>query len=160
MAQASAKRAANIIELHFENEGGHVRIVPPDRDMMAMPIEMAIEACRAFHNQIRFKDQFDLLVSRLANWIGQRRNELAAAYLTLRDSGLLFLVVTRGKEFNTQVEEAITDLDMEIAQDDDYDLVRLGVHVLPLCGPEIVQSFLSRQMALQLKVKGNILALF
>ena len=155
MAQVSAKRATNIIELHFENEGGHVRVVPPDRDIMAMPIEMAIEACRAFHNQIRFKDQFDLLVNRLATWIGERKNELAAAYLTLRDSGLLLLVVTRGKEFNTQIEEAITDLDLEIAQDDDYNLVRLGVHVLPLCDPELVQSFLSRQMALQFKVRGD-----
>ena len=154
MARTSTK-PTNIIELHFENEGGQVRIVPPDRDIMAMPIELAIEACRAFHHQIRFKDQFDLLVNRLGRWIGERKNDVSAAYLTVRDSGLLLLVVTRGKEFNRELEEAITDLDLDIAQDSDYDLIRLGGHVLPLCDHELVQSFLSRQMALQFNVRGD-----
>lgn len=155
MSELSGRRGANIIELHFQNEGGQVRIVPPDRDVMAMPIEMAIEACRAFRSQIRFKDQFDLLVNRLAAWIGQWRSELAAAYLTIRDFGLLFLVVTRSKEFHSQIEEAVTDLDLEIAQDDDYDLIRLAMHVLPICDPELVQSFLSRDMALQFNVNSD-----
>jgi ribosome recycling factor len=78
----------------------------------------------------------------------------SSAYLTLRDSGLLFLVVIRGKEFNSDVEQAITDLDLEIAQDNDYSLIRLGVHVLPECDRENILAFLSRQMVIELKVSS------
>jgi hypothetical protein len=149
----TTRRPAHVIELHFENQGGNVRVVPPDRDIMAMPIEMAIEACRAFKNQIRFKDQFDLLVHRLGTWIGERRASVSSAYLTSRDSGLLFLVVTNGREFNQELEEAITELDLEIAQDGDYNLIRFGVHVLPECDRDSVQSFLS-PLVIELKVSG------
>lgn len=155
MSQSVTRRPTSVIELHFENQGGNVRIVPPDRDIMAMPIELAIEACRAFKHQIEFRDQFVLLVSRLGGWIGERWSELSSAYLTLRDSGLLFLVVTKNDKFSEAIEEAITDLDIEVAQDSDYSLIRFGVHVLPACDRDSVQSFLSRQMVMELKVSGD-----
>lgn len=155
MSQLTTRRPANVIELHFANQGGDVRVVPPDRDIMAMPIELAIEACRAFKQQIEFRDQFVLLVSRLGGWISERWPELSSAYLTLRDSGLLFLVVTKDGKFNEAIEAAITELDMEVAQDSDYSLIRFGVHVLPACDHDSVQSFLSRQMVMDLKVSGD-----
>ncbi len=122
---------------------------------MVMPVKMAIEACRAFNNQIIFKDQFDSLVNRLGKWTTEHENDLAAAYLTLRDAGLLFLVVLSGKEFNASVEAAMTDLDLEIANDSDYNLIRLAVHALPKCSEEELQSFLSRRMALRFSINGE-----
>jgi hypothetical protein len=67
----------------------------------------------------------------------------------------LFLAVTRGRQFNEDLERAVTDLDLEVARNSDYNLIRFGVHVLPQCDPETVQSFLSREMVIELKVKGN-----
>ncbi len=155
MPQGSTRRPTSIIELHFENQGAQARIVPPDRDVMVMPIEMAIKACRAFNDQVRFTDQFRHLVDHLGSWVGVHKADVSSAYLTLRDSGLLFLVVSRGSQFNGALEQSITDLDIEVAQDEDYNLIRLGVHVLPECDDESIQSFLSRQMAMELKVKGD-----
>lgn len=155
MAQLSTRRPTSIIELHFENQGGQARIVPPDRDIMVMPIELAIEACRAFHQQVKFTDQFKLLVDRLGGWLGEHQDEISSAYLTVRDSGLLFLVVTRERTFNDKLERAVTDLDLEVAHDGDYNLIRFGVHVLPQCDKENIQSFVSRQMVIELKVMGD-----
>lgn len=49
------RTARPIVELHWGNQDARVRIVHQSNDVMAMPIEMAIEACRAFAEQIRFK---------------------------------------------------------------------------------------------------------
>ena len=103
------------------------------KNLMAMPVEVAVEACRAFKEQIAFKDQFDMLLDRLAEWIDRREDKLDQAFLTTRDSGLLFLVVLTQKELNEGIESDLTELDLEIANDDDFDLIRLSVHAIPKC---------------------------
>ena len=139
----------NVIELHFADEGGQVRVVPPDRDIMAMPIEAAIEACRAFKRQIAFKDQFDLLLDRLAQWISERQEKLSRAYLTTRDAGLLFLVALEGGELDQEIEDDLTALDVDIANDDDYSLVSLSVLAIPSVDDESIQAFLSADLVLR-----------
>jgi len=144
-----------VIELHFEDKEGKVRIVPPDRDLMTIPVAMAIEACRAFNQQIVFKDQFDMLVDYLGRWIDQHREQVADAYLTVRDAGLLFLVVRRATSYDEAFESALTDLDLEIANDDDYGLISLSVLGLPSMDEHSVHTFLSHKMALRYQVNGG-----
>ena len=62
--------------------------------------------------------------------------------ITVRDGGLLFLVVRREAEYEREFEDALTDLDAEIACDEEFDLIRLSVLALPHCPPEAMQSFL------------------
>jgi hypothetical protein len=143
---------SSVIELHFENREGRVCIVPPDNNIMAIPVETAIAACQAFKTQIQFKDQFDQLIATLGEWIAQRNDRIADAYLTVRDSGLLFLLVTKSKQYDDELETALTELDLEIAHDSDFDLISLGVHAIPL-GP--VESFVSRKMALRFVPDGD-----
>src|SRR2546423_14290794 len=119
------------IVMHYENEGGSVKIVAPDNNIMAISVETAIEACRAFKQQIAFKDQFDLLLVRLAEWIHTRADKLSDAYLTVRDSGLLFLVVLAGVHSDETVEANLTELDLQVANDNDFNLISLAVHAIP-----------------------------
>lgn len=151
------RTARPIVELHWGNQDARVRIVHQSNDVMAMPIEMAIEACRAFAEQIRFKYQFDGLMIKLMEWLQHHDGHVAEAYLTVRDSGLLFLVVTKGSHMNDELECALTELDLEIAHDNDYDLIRLGVHAIP--SPEsqtegLTESFVSRKMAIRFSNNG------
>lgn len=150
--ELTSKKGSQVIELHFANREGRVCVVPPDNDLMAMPVDMAIAACQAFNTQIRFKSQFDQLLEKLGEWLEQRRDALDDAFLTLRDSGLLFLVVTKSHQHDEDLISDLTDLDLEIAQEPDYDLISLSVHAVPR-GP--VDSFISQKMALRFVPDGD-----
>jgi hypothetical protein len=149
MSHAMSKLHPPIVELHFENASGRVRIVPPDRDIMAMPVEVAVEACRAFRNQILFKDQFDLLLNHLAAWLQPREDRISAAYLTARDAGLLFLVVLSGQRRDKEIEAALTELDLEVANDKDFSLISFSTHAIPSVSEDTVRSFLSEKLRLR-----------
>jgi hypothetical protein len=141
---ATSGRQAEIIELHFENEGARVRVVPSDKDLLVLSVSMAVEACRAYANQIRFNDQHDMLLSRLWGWINQHLDKVGNAFITSRDDGMLFLVVLREKRFDKEIEDELTQLDIDVANDRDFDLIRLSVHAVPDCSEDEYRSFLSK----------------
>jgi hypothetical protein len=146
--------APPIIELHCEDREGRVRVVLPDRHVMVMPIEAAVQACGAFKDQIVFSGQFQLLLDRLAGWIQQRRPIIESAYLTVRDAGLLFVVVRKDHSYDSAFEDQLTDLDLEIANDPDYSLIRLNVLTLPCVSQESVRSFLAAGNTFKYQTNG------
>ena len=81
-------------------------------------------------------------MARLCRWSQDRAADVESAYITVRDGGLLFLVVRRETEYERDFEDALTDLDTEIACDEEFDLIRLSVLALPHCPMEAMQSFL------------------
>jgi hypothetical protein len=133
----------SVIELSWEDREGRVKVILPDRHVMAMPVMAAVEACRAFRDQYIFQGQFELLLDHLAQWLKDHRSVLASAYLTVRDAGLLFAVVRKDRVYDDHFEEALTDLDLEIANDSAYSLIRLDVLALPYVSDESVQCFLA-----------------
>jgi len=137
------------IELHFEDQDGKVRVVAPDRHVMIVPVSVAVEACRAYQDQIAFNDQFGNLLDRLARWIVDHKVQASQAFLTVHDAGLLFLVIQQSTEFDPDLENSLSELSLEIANDTDYSLIRLVVHALPNCGREVFESFLSSRMSLR-----------
>lgn len=141
--------AVSPIELHFEDQDGKVRVVAPDKHVMIVPVSVAVEACRAFQNQIAFNEQFSGLLDRLARWIIDQKGQVSQAFLTVHDAGLLFLVIQQGIEFDSDLESSLSELSLEIANDTDYSLIRLVVHALPNCGREIFETFLSSRMSLR-----------
>lgn len=147
-------KAPSIIELHCEDREGSVRVILPDRHIMVMPIEAAVQACGAFKDQIVFRDQFQLLLDRLAEWIQQRPSAVESAYLTVRDSGLLFVVVLKGRSYDPSFEDQLTDLDLQIANDSDYSLIRLNVLALPGVCEESVRSFLAAGNTFKYRMNG------
>ena len=144
--------SGSVIELHCENRDGQVRVVLPDNHIMAMPVEVAVHACRAFKNQIEFKNQFDGLLAHLGKWIDGHRDEIKEAYLTTRDSGLLFLVVTESKSFVSDFEDELTALDIEIANDTDYSLITMNVLAIPPISNEDTRSFISTKLEIRYKL--------
>ena len=113
-----------------------------DEDRFVLTLGAAIEACRAFSHYETFVRQFRELHAQLSAWIQQHDRDIAEGYLTLRDGGLLFLVVQKSAAFNQELEDSLTDLDIKIAQDDDLNLIRLNVQALPQASEESIQSFL------------------
>ena len=143
------------IDLHFEDHAGTVRVIPEDSDLMILSVNEAIEACRAFDQQLQFKRQFDMLINTLGAWLQARKDRIAEAFVTTRDAGLLLLIVTKAPKYDTQFESDVTDLDIQIANDSDYKLIDLSVLALPKCPQESVYSFLSRQMRLRYVIEDG-----
>ena len=144
-----------MVDLDWElREDGRVKVTGPDKHTMVLPIEAAIQACRALKDQILFGDQFDLLLDHLAEWVQQRQPDLKAAYLTVCDTGLLFVAVRNTRQYDTAFEDELTELDLEIANDTAYDLIRFDVQGLPDVPQESVRSFLSAKTTLRYPVNG------
>ena len=151
----SLTEVGSVIELHFENRDGQVRVVLPDNHIMAISVEAAVHACRAFTNQILFKGQFDCLLDHLADWIDRHRSAIDEAYLTTRDSGLLFVVVTQSKTFDSAFEDELTALDIEVANDSDYSLIGMNVLAIPPSGDDTTHSFISKKLGIRFRVHGE-----
>ena len=141
------------IDLHFENQGGAVRVVAPEKHIMVVPVLTAIAACKAFQDQIAFIDQFNALLDRLAAWIVANQAGVSTAFLTVQDEGLLFLVIQEGKIFDEALESELSDLSIELANEPNFSLIRVTMHALPNCSRDIYEAFLSNNM--QLRYVGN-----
>ena len=150
MSQAiSLKAREGVIDLHFQDDGGSVRITPEDNDLMILSVREAINACRAFADQIRFKSQFDGLLARIGVWVRARSEKISSAFITTRDAGLLLLIVMKSKAYDCDFESDITDLDIQIANEPDFGMIDLSVLAIPNCPLESVNSFLSKKLQLR-----------
>ena len=155
MSAAAEKVPSDLVDLHFEDETGKVRVTPDNDTLLLMSVEEAIIACRAFKKQLEFKSQFDHLLNALGAWIKSRLHKISLAFLTTRDAGLLFLVVTAAANRDDELESDITELDMQVANEADYHLIDLSVLIIPNCPKDSVHSFLSRKMALRFVIDGD-----
>lgn len=63
--------------------------------------------------------------------------------MTVRHSAFLLLIVQNHEAFNQDLEDSLTDLDLSIAQDEDYNLIRLNVLALPKASRDSIDSFLT-----------------
>jgi len=143
------------IDLHFEDDTGKVRVTPDNDTLLLLSVEEAINACRAFKRQLEFKSQFDQLLNALGAWIQARRPKISQAFLTTRDAGLLFLVVTATMQHDGDLEVDLTELDMQMANEAAYHLINLQVLAIPSCPPAAAHTFLSKKMALRFVIDAH-----
>ncbi|MCK4913303.1 MAG: hypothetical protein KAI59_06835 [Planctomycetes bacterium] len=131
------------IHLKWSQKGGTVIVEDADEDRFCMTIEDAIEACRVYDKEKRlaFRKQFNMLLEFLGSWCYERKGKIQKIFLTIRDAGLLFLVVTKSKIYDEQLEEELTLLDIEIANNEKFSEILLSVQSLPCCNDSNYSSF-------------------
>ena len=131
------------IPLKWVERDRKILIEDADQDRFSITVEEAIEACKAYNieKRVLFRKQFDMLLDFLGGWSYHRKNKLAKVFLTIRDAGLLFLVVTKRKTYDEDFEEELTQLDLEIANSDNFSEILLSVQALPLCSESNYDSF-------------------
>jgi hypothetical protein len=129
-SNAIRKPKADVLTL-FEAGSGQVRVVPNDRDIFILSAAEAVRACQDHDMVQRTTIQMVDLLHRLGDWIDERRTEIAGAYFVRRGFGVMLLVVQASPEFNSELTDALTDLDLEIAGSEAYDLIRLDVRATP-----------------------------
>lgn len=141
MTHAATKSSP--IFLSYNDPHRDVVIEGSNEDRYVMKVEQAIRACRIFDQRevLKFDRQFRKLDERLERWVKDHDDKIEKALLTIRDRGLLFLVCQRTPEFDEELENSLTELDVDIATAEDLDLIQLSVLAIPDCSEEAVSCF-------------------
>ncbi len=141
------------IVLSWTQKDDNVMVETEDEDRYFMTVDEVIRACGA-HGQgkhARCQEQFSCLMKKLFTWSLDKKETIKKAFVTVQDHGLLFLVITNFVDFNRDFEEKLTDLDIEIARDENYSEIDLSVQSLPDCHRDNYQSFCDTEFTLELK---------
>lgn len=137
------------IQLQYCEKDRKVVVTPSDNDRFVLSVEEAAMACRSMKQLLVFNDQFEHLLSHLAQWMEDHKSKIKKAFVTVRDAGLMFLLVQNQVRFDGEFEDILSDLDIEIAQNPEYSLIHLSVLALPNCSQEGYESFLSPTYTLE-----------
>ena len=113
-----------------------------DGDLFSLGKELIARSGQIASRIIQFEQQLEALEQELSIWSSQRAEIVKEVFLVLRGDHFLFLVLLKGQEHDDALEDDLTDLDMKIAQDRDYDLINLSVLALPAFADDVIQSFL------------------
>lgn len=156
MSATAISAPQSVVLLRYDDHAGTVCVEVTECDRIILATAEAARACGAYEEQQRFQAQFQDLMAHLCRWSQEQSADVESAYITVRDGGLLFLVVRREAEYDRGFEDALTDLDAEIARDEDFNLIRLSVLALPHCPPESLESFLGdNNVTLGFQVDGE-----
>jgi hypothetical protein len=139
------------IRLKWSEKERRIIVEDKDEDRFSLSVEEAIEACKVYerNKQTLFRKQFRTLLDFLGKWAYERRKKLANVFLTIRDAGLLFLVVTKSKIHDEVFEDELTQLDLDIARNKDFSEIFLSVQALPICDKNGYESFCNSEWTLE-----------
>jgi hypothetical protein len=143
------------IRLDWKHKERKVVVCPADEDRFVRTVEEIIQAAKAHgtNERTRLRLQLQPLFNELGGWASAHASKISHAFLTLRDSNLLFLVVMKGKAYDEALESDLTDLELKIAHDDCFDTTpMLSVLAIPHCSAEDYGAFLNP--ALRYTYKG------
>lgn len=143
----TTKSASAPIQLHYKETAHKVVVTPDNEDRFCTTVDSAIKACRAYNETTLFSKQFRDLLNYLANWISKNEDKIYKSFITIRDADLLFLIISKTRKYDRLFEDSLTQLDIDVAQNQDFHLIRLSVLNIPNTTTECTESFLYSNVA-------------
>lgn len=129
-----------LFERLLDHRGG---FIPRDRQKYIDAVTEAARACHASDDALHFADQFSAMLEALSDWIHQHEDRIGSAYLTIRDNDILFLVMQQAVQYDRELADAVTDLDIELANSADFNLLRLNTLAIPAVSADSATAFLA-----------------
>ncbi len=93
-------------------------------------------------------DKLKLLQRELARWLNGR-SDISNAYLTVRDGGFLFLVVKNDASYSESLEDELSELDIQLANDKLINSLSVDVLALPHASAVAVDTFIDSIFVVQ-----------
>ena len=140
------KPAPSVIQLDWEDVDGNVTVTPSDKDRYVVKVRTALKRLQRGGDIEAVERKLALLQRELGAWLRERAG-IQQAFLTMRDGGFLFLVVKEKAEYDEAFEDALTDLDIQIAKDIDLAGIPLDVMALPCVSQQAADHFLDGSFA-------------
>jgi len=141
--QMTTKSSARAIVPLVEGECDEVHVVRIEGDRFFLTAQQAIDALSLASQAVQFQRQFSELLQRLYVWVNDRRQRLSAAYISISVEGLTLLVVQRNLVADFPLEDELVDLDIEVANDEEFNLVPFNTLLIPRVSNDVLKSFLS-----------------
>lgn len=133
----------------IEGEHDDVQVIRLDGDRFVTTAQQAINFLSLAGHAVEFQAQLKELLDRLYGWVEQQKAQVSAAYIVLAADGITLVVLQRVVEFDFELEEKLTDLDLEVASSDDFTLIPFSTLLVPKVGPTVLKSFLSSGQIMQ-----------
>lgn len=132
--------------LRESDADGEVLVCNADGDRWVVTTDKAVrQLSEAAEREARAKaltGQVVRLMAELQDWTDANAADIDHVILSLRPPpDVTFVVVRKTVPWNDELETALTDLDLKVAGDEDYGLLRLDVIALPKAPPESVIPF-------------------
>jgi hypothetical protein len=134
-------QATGWTHLCLDDDTPGVVVTTKEGDRFILTLDEAIRACKSAEKATDYMRQFQGVLDRVTSWLTSHADGIELAYLTLGADGLDFTVVLRSMTFERDIEEDLTELDIEIAQHKEFDLIRLNVLSLPRCSDDNLGAF-------------------
>jgi len=132
-----------------------VVVHPSDNDLHVMPAKEAVEAIQRSFSPLNklmpfiesgmqtTGEQSVVLIERLQNWSKEHSDLISRADIRVRSyNDFLFVVMQKEVPYNFDLSDKLTDLDIEIANNSDFDWITLDVLAIPRCSAEAAQAFI------------------
>jgi len=143
MAIAESKRSRAVVILLEEGSGTTVTFDPQNRDKFCMEVDQVVKACQLFQADYEFYQQLKELQQFLADWVSQQKERLSGAYIAFRPTGdLLFAAAQKEVVRDDELVDLLTDLDLKVASDSQFDQLKLEVLQLPKTSRKALDAFL------------------
>lgn len=113
------------ITLHFQN-AQRVMVVPDDKDRFFTTVGEAARACKQAQDNVEWAEQWNDFLAHIHRWCADRSQDVDAGYVMVGD-GLTVLICVSIEDYNFDLEDALTDLDLELSER------------FPLCCAEVMQ---------------------
>ncbi len=128
----------------FESSAEQAVIQMKDGDRFFVAVADAARACQVFDKARDFANQFQELANiTLPGWIEQHKDRIESAHITIRERDVLFLVVQKQVEFDRALSDALTELDLVVANSPNLNLIDLEVLAVPAVSRESCKAFLA-----------------
>jgi len=131
------------VRLKWSEKERTVLFETADKDLFTMKVKEVIQACNIHLQSNEFESQFNDLKNILGSWIHERKDKIAKAFVTIRDTRILFLAITKDVEYDSELEDELTNLDWVISHTQLFSAIPLSVQSLPRCDSDIYEAFLS-----------------
>jgi hypothetical protein len=135
--------------LRYFRKDQKIVVEPEDEDRFVITMREAVAACGAYLEELKFREQFFVLLNQCGAWIDKHKKQIAHAYITIQDGGVLFLVIQKGKARDSSLSNDLSALDIEIANNDNLSLLDVSVLVLPKGTKADVNSFINHEFLLK-----------
>lgn len=127
--------------LHYQPTA-EMPMEPRNGDRFVLSPPLAADTCETADQQRALRAQVRALLNHLAGWLDTQKEHVGEAYVTGEPRRLQFTVVMNRMKFNPVLEDALSDLDMDVAQADEFSLLRLSVQALPKMHRDQLTAFI------------------
>ena len=118
-------------------------------DRFRVATQQAIDALQLARQAVDFQQQFEDLLEMLSQWLRDRQDRLSSAVITIGSDGIRLVVVQLEVKADFALEEEMVDLDIDVANDDQFNLIPFSTLLVPRVGDEVLQSFMSSDQNLR-----------